>query len=125
MAVVVVAVRNIYDFMKNVELTFEQVAMVAVAAVEVEVEAAGVMVILTMGMVVVTMGTAAGEAIDGNCLNGPFPPFSSRWSLRSMPLARLADLMLIARPILCGPRRRPCPFMCNRLLRICYAYSSP
>ena len=55
--------------------------MVEVVAVEVGAEAAGVMVILTMGMVVVTMGTAAREAIDGNCLNGPFPPFSSCWSL--------------------------------------------
>ena len=47
--------------------------MVAVAAVA--VEAVGGMVILTMDMVVVTMATAAGEAIDGNCSNDPALPF--------------------------------------------------
>lgn len=66
--------------------------MVAVAAVEVEAEVVVVMVILIMGMVVVTMGTAAGEAIDGNCLNGPSSPFSSRWSLRSTRLGTLGKL---------------------------------
>jgi len=39
--------------------------MVAVGAVA--VGAVEVMVILTMGSVVVTAATAAGEAIDGNC----------------------------------------------------------
>jgi len=38
-----------------------------VAVVAVVVEAVGVMVILTMGLVVGTTDTAAGEAIDGNC----------------------------------------------------------
>lgn len=101
--------------------------MVAVAAVEVEAEVVVVMVILIMGMVVVTMGTAAGEAIDGNCLNGPSSRFPHVGPYDRRALARLANLMPIARPllILCGPRRRPCPFMSNRLPRICYAYCSP
>ena len=41
--------------------------MVVVAAVAVEAVVGGVMVILTMGLVVVTTATVAGEAIDGNC----------------------------------------------------------
>ena len=35
----------------------------------------GVTVILTMDMVVVTMATAAGEVVEGNCLNVPPLPF--------------------------------------------------
>jgi hypothetical protein len=58
----------------------------AVAAVAVEVEAVGVMAILTMGMVVVTMATAAGEAIDGNCSDDPFlvlvPTIGAPWPAR-------------------------------------------
>lgn len=80
--------------------------MVGVAAVEVVVVVGvGVMVILTMGMVVaVTMGTAAEEAIDGNCLNGPFSPFSSRWSLRSAPLGPLGRLDAHCAPPTCPLR---------------------
>ena len=54
--------------------------MVAVAAVA--VEAVGVVVILTMDMVVVTMATAAGEAIGGNCSNDPAFPFPHAGFLR-------------------------------------------
>lgn len=78
--------------------------MVAAAAVEVVVVGVGGMVILTMGMVAVTMGTAAEEAIDGNCLNGPFFPFSSRWSLRSAPLGPLGRLDAHCAPPACPLR---------------------
>jgi hypothetical protein len=61
---------------------------VAVAAVA--VEAVVVMVILTMDMVVVTMATAAGEAIDGNCSNDPPFPFPRVGFLR---LARLGSAL--------------------------------
>ena len=42
----------------------------------------GVTVILTMDMVVVTMATAAGEAVEGNCLNDPPLPFPHVWFLQ-------------------------------------------
>ena len=46
--------------------------MVAVAAVVVEAVEVEVMVILTMGLVVVTTATVAGEAIDGKLFaDGP------------------------------------------------------
>lgn len=73
------------------------VAAVAVEAVEVGV-GVGVTVILTMGLVVVTTATVAGEAIDGNgSLMDPFfrvAPYD--WCA----LARSADLMPIARLLL-------------------------
>jgi hypothetical protein len=94
--------------------------MVAVAVVAVEV--VGAMVILNMGMVVVTTAMAA-EAIDGNCSFGPSPIFSRfphAGTYDRCALARSADLMPVARHllILCGLRRWPCPFVCNRLSRI-------
>ena len=71
---------------------------VAVAAVAAEAVEVGVMVILTMGLVVVTMATVAGEAIDGNrSLMDPFfrvAPYD--WHA----LARSADLVPIARLLL-------------------------
>jgi hypothetical protein len=61
------------------------VAVVVVVAA-VAVEAAEVTVILTMGLVVVTMVTAAGEATDGNCSNDPFfalvPTIAAPWPAR-------------------------------------------
>jgi len=74
--------------------------MVAVAAVAVEAVGVGVgvMEILTMGLVVVTTATVAGEAIDGNCsLMDPFfrvAPYDRR------AFARWAGLMPIARLLL-------------------------
>jgi hypothetical protein len=78
--------------------------MVAVAAVVVEVVGVGVMVILTMGLVVVTTATVAGEAIDGN--RSLMDPIFRVASYDRRALARSADLMPIARlySSLCGPR---------------------
>ncbi len=60
--------------------------MVAVAAVAVEAVGVGVMVILTMGLVVVTTATVAGEAIGGNCslirMNHSFLMIGAPWHSR-------------------------------------------
>lgn len=89
---VVVVVRNFSDPRRTLTKHLNQIAMVAVVAVAVEVEAVEVMVILTMGsVVVVTMATAAGVAIDGNCLLIGWP-ILSRCSLRAARLCSLGGL---------------------------------
>lgn len=85
-----VVVRNYSDPRRRLTKHSNQIAMVAVVAVA--VEAVEVMVTLTMGLVVVvTMATAAEEAIDGNCSLIGWP-ILSRCSLRAARLCSLGGL---------------------------------